>query len=137
MRSFYFYVGNGNFFVDVTNLFLPIKEMFQRGNMQSPITVVCETMLTSTNMKLATIFVAFVALATGIYEYVNYIILHILIDSFFIGAPSDVDGRVSAGTTMDSPVPYLVSITLDNEHFCGGFIYSQHFVVTAASCVNG
>lgn len=31
----------------------------------------------------------------------------------------------------------MVSITYDNEHICGGFIYNAKWIVTAASCFDG
>lgn len=33
--------------------------------------------------------------------------------------------------------PYVVSLTENNRHFCSGFIYSERWVVTTASCVSG
>jgi len=33
--------------------------------------------------------------------------------------------------------PYVVSITENDRHFCGGFIYSEKWIVTTASCVEG
>lgn len=33
--------------------------------------------------------------------------------------------------------PYIVSVTYNDEHICGGFIYSNYFVLTAASCLIG
>lgn len=43
--------------------------------------------------------------------------------------------RVLDGTIVEDSVPFLVSITENIEHICGGFIYSPGWVVTAASCV--
>nr|CAH0112824.1 unnamed protein product [Daphnia galeata] len=33
--------------------------------------------------------------------------------------------------------PYIVSVTHNDEHICGGFVYSNYFVLTAASCLIG
>lgn len=33
--------------------------------------------------------------------------------------------------------PYVVSIIENDRHFCGGFIYSNRWIVTTASCVAG
>ena len=51
------------------------------------------------------------------------------------GAPASDQERVSGGTALSSAVPHLVSITIDGQHVCGGFIYSSGWIVTAASCV--
>ncbi|XP_057373938.1 complement factor D-like [Daphnia carinata] len=53
------------------------------------------------------------------------------------GTPINEQGRVSGGLALSAAVPHLVSITLDGQHVCGGFIYSSNWIVTAASCVNG
>ena len=33
--------------------------------------------------------------------------------------------------------PYMVSVTHNDEHICGGFVYSNYFILTAASCLVG
>jgi len=49
------------------------------------------------------------------------------------GAPG---GRILNGiNTSPGQYPFMVSITNDNEHACGGFIYNERFVVTSASCI--
>lgn len=46
--------------------------------------------------------------------------------------------RIRGGTkAREGEFPFVVSITKDGEHLCGGFIYNQRFIVTAASCVLG
>lgn len=50
------------------------------------------------------------------------------------GAPNN--GRIIGGTPAQiQEHPYMVSVELDEKHFCGGFIYNEYHVVTAASCV--
>lgn len=51
-------------------------------------------------------------------------------------------GRISNGfngaeNTAVTPgrYPFIVSVTLNDNHICGGFIYNSRFIVTAASCV--
>lgn len=51
------------------------------------------------------------------------------------GAPSE--DRIYGGTIVATAIPYLVSITVDEQHVCGGWIYNPDWVVTAASCVYG
>ncbi|XP_046655758.1 transmembrane protease serine 9-like [Daphnia pulicaria] len=54
------------------------------------------------------------------------------------GFPANNNGRITGGG-LASPgqFPYVVSVTEDGRHFCGGFIYSQGWIVTTASCVSG
>ncbi|XP_057373372.1 transmembrane protease serine 11D-like [Daphnia carinata] len=40
------------------------------------------------------------------------------------------NGAVDAGR-----YPFMVSVTFNDNHICGGFIYNSRFIVTAASCV--
>ncbi len=54
---------------------------------------------------------------------------------YISGAQNYEDGRINNGTIMETSVPYLVSMTKAGEHFCGGFIYNEYFVITVASCV--
>lgn len=44
--------------------------------------------------------------------------------------------RILGGTkAQEGEFPFIVSITKNGEHICGGFIYNQRFIVTTASCV--
>lgn len=47
--------------------------------------------------------------------------------------------RIVGGEVVTDPeaYPYLVSISENSEHICGGFIYNDRWVVTAASCLDG
>ncbi|EFX66676.1 hypothetical protein DAPPUDRAFT_331825 [Daphnia pulex] len=55
---------------------------------------------------------------------------------------SDDVGRISNGFNGDTAsvvtaekYPFIVSVTFNDNHICGGFIYNSRFIVTAASCV--
>ncbi|KAI9556500.1 hypothetical protein GHT06_016289 [Daphnia sinensis] len=56
---------------------------------------------------------------------------------------SDGEVRISNGFNSNpTPVPaekypFVVSVALNDNHICGGFIYNSRFIVTAASCVYG
>lgn len=54
------------------------------------------------------------------------------------GLPSDY-GRIVGGSVVSDAkeFPYLVSISDNDEHICGGFIYNDRWVATAASCLYG
>jgi secreted trypsin-like serine protease len=53
------------------------------------------------------------------------------------GLYSFSDRITSGGLASPGQFPYVVSITENGRHFCGGFIYSSKWVVTAAACVEG
>lgn len=57
---------------------------------------------------------------------------------FETGAVLDV-GRIANGAQASlGEFPYVASVQLRNEqHLCGGFIYNEFYVVTAASCLAG
>jgi len=74
---------------------------------------------TRTNMKSVLLLVAVVCSVTGL-------------------PPLYDNGRIFEGDLAASgDFPYVVSITEDDRHFCGGFIYSSRDIVTTASCVAG
>ena len=70
-----------------------------------------------------------------------YAIIAILFatESFSVlASPSDVgiDSRIVDGILVETgEFPYVVSLQLNDRHICGGFIYNDHWVITAASCV--
>ena len=41
------------------------------------------------------------------------------------------------GLASPGQFPYVVSVTENGRHLCGGFIYSLRWIVTAAACVDG
>jgi len=54
------------------------------------------------------------------------------------GIEEDDQGRIinaSIGTIQPGDYPFMVSIEIGGNHTCGGFIYNQEWVITAASCV--
>ena len=44
---------------------------------------------------------------------------------------------IGGGSATIGQFPYVVSIIENDRHFCGGFIYSNRWIVTTASCVAG
>jgi trypsin len=56
----------------------------------------------------------------------------------FIQGLSVLNPRIIGGDLANvGQFPYVVSIVENDRHFCGGFIYSNRWIVTAASCVAG
>lgn len=52
------------------------------------------------------------------------------------GVPAEDVGRIVNGAeAARGEFPWLVSISENDRHICGGFIYNDRFIVTAASCV--
>ncbi|XP_046639652.1 trypsin-1-like [Daphnia pulicaria] len=54
------------------------------------------------------------------------------------GVPTDNVGRIVNGhEATRGEFPWLVSISENGQHICGGFIYSDRNIVTTASCLFG
>ncbi|KZS19572.1 Uncharacterized protein APZ42_014001 [Daphnia magna] len=53
------------------------------------------------------------------------------------GAPTYDERIIGGGIASPGQFPYIVSLTENNRHFCSGFIYSEKWVVTTASCIVG
>ncbi|XP_046638232.1 trypsin-1-like [Daphnia pulicaria] len=49
------------------------------------------------------------------------------------GAPSE--DRIYGGEIATAAIPYLVSIVVNEQHVCGGWIYNNDWIVTTAACV--
>ena len=46
------------------------------------------------------------------------------------------DGRIAGGvTSAPKAFPYYVAVTVNEQHKCGGFLYNDRFIITAASCI--
>nr|XP_021325371.1 cathepsin G isoform X1 [Danio rerio] len=46
-------------------------------------------------------------------------------------------GIVNGSVAKPHSRPYMVSVQLDGQHICGGFLITEEFVLTAAHCWNG
>ncbi|XP_059350834.1 complement factor D-like isoform X2 [Daphnia carinata] len=58
--------------------------------------------------------------------------------AFVTGAPNGDTGRLIGGTQATAgQFPFVVSISRQDQHICGGFIYNDRWVVTTAKCVVG
>ncbi|KAI9556820.1 hypothetical protein GHT06_016611 [Daphnia sinensis] len=67
----------------------------------------------------------------------NILIFSLLV-AFATGAPQDISERIAGGTlAVEGEFPYIASIQFERRHFCSGFIYSERWIVTTASCVYG
>ena len=52
------------------------------------------------------------------------------------GGGHDESSRIANGTLATSgQFPYYVAVTVNEQHKCGGFLYNDRWVVTAASCI--
>lgn len=54
-----------------------------------------------------------------------------------IRSDSKPENRMIDGFIESDSIPYVVSITQNGEHFCGGFIFNNKTVITTAYCVEG
>ncbi|KAL6469332.1 hypothetical protein MHYP_G00228560 [Metynnis hypsauchen] len=55
----------------------------------------------------------------------------------YLGRSAHVDVGIVNGTeTKPHSRPYMVSVQRKGQHICGGFLVSEHFVMTAAHCWN-
>lgn len=61
--------------------------------------------------------------------------LFVIASTLCLSGAIPFQSRVLDGGTLEKAIPYLVSITENTLHICGGFIYSPGWVITAASCV--
>lgn len=53
----------------------------------------------------------------------------------FIQNPGPYDGKIVGGQEADiEDHPHQVSFIVNNQYFCGGFIVSKDYIVTAAHC---
>ncbi|XP_046439165.1 complement factor D-like isoform X2 [Daphnia pulex] len=68
-----------------------------------------------------------------------YALVFTIFVTFVSGAPNEELGRIIGGSEANrtGQFPYVVSISLQDQHICGGFIYNDGWVVTAAECVHG
>jgi hypothetical protein len=96
-------------------------------------------------MKSVLLLIAVVCSVTGItnakFSFIRILNLNLLCIKCYCykGLPALYnDERIIDGELAKSgQYPYVVSITENDRHFCGGFIYSNRWIVTAASCVVG
>ncbi|EFX81487.1 hypothetical protein DAPPUDRAFT_224273 [Daphnia pulex] len=68
-----------------------------------------------------------------------YALVFTIFVTFVSGAPNEELGRIIGGNLSSSTeqFPYVVSISWQGQPMCGGFIYNDQWVVTAAECVHG
>ncbi|XP_059350262.1 coagulation factor IX-like isoform X2 [Daphnia carinata] len=53
------------------------------------------------------------------------------------GAPTHDERIIGGEIASPGQFPYIVSLTENNRHVCSGFIYSEKWIVTTASCIVG
>lgn len=51
---------------------------------------------------------------------------------------ADEEGKIVGGQKADDGAfPHQVSLRRKNRHFCGGSIINEHWILTAAHCIDG
>ncbi len=83
-------------------------------------------------------FLFLVASVAGIIFAILHIYIHPLLTHYIPGINADLEGRILlTGSEECDPgqFPNLVSISVNEEHLCGGWIYNERYIVTAAECV--
>jgi secreted trypsin-like serine protease len=99
-------------------------------------------------MVYALVFTIFVTFVSGkhwqAFDFLFSYFIQQLYNFFFsqfknTGAPNEELGRIIGGNLSSSTeqFPYVVSISWQGQPMCGGFIYNDQWVVTAAECVHG
>ena len=74
---------------------------------------------------------------SAILIYVHNILLSNLVGSLISPDEGEI-GRILGGTPVAvGEHPYVVAIYIDAKFRCSGFIYSERWVVTSASCLRG
>lgn len=80
------------------------------------------------------IFIGFVSVSASGNSIISFIV-NIYTSMLF---PHTINTAISQGDEAgEGEFPYIVSVTYNDEHICGGFLYSNYFVLTAASCLIG
>jgi len=59
----------------------------------------------------------------------------VLAASLSLASPPPSSRIVNGDLVEPGEFPYVVSLQLNDEHICGGLIYNDRFVLTAATCV--
>ena len=70
-------------------------------------------------------------------ETVLLLLTFSLLSSVAFGQSStSEENRIANGTLATSgQFPYYVAVTVNEQHKCGGFLYNDRFIITAASCI--
>ncbi len=73
-------------------------------------------------------------LMTKIFATIVIVTSLLLAAEFSLASPPS--SRIVNGILVEpGEFPYIVSLQLNDKHICGGLIYNDLFVLTAASCV--